>query len=241
MAIVRSYGPVLFLCFASALAAAPKTVWDGVFTPAQADRGLAAYSAQCSRCHGEDLHGSGNVLIGAKFMQQWREDNLRSMYTILRDTMPRNAPRSLSDAMYLDIIAYLLKVNEFPTGTADLALPDTANILLVGKEGPAAVPDFALITVSGCLGPMKDDNGSITAATEPVRTRQPDKSKGDEFTIAMAKSGGTRTLALMGVQYNNEGVVPLHRAEVKGFLIRLPAGNKINVTSMQTSAEACTP
>lgn len=238
---MRSFGPVLLLCAASALSAAPKTVWDGVFTASQADRGLAAYATQCARCHGDDHRGSGNVIQGAKFMQQWREDNLRSMYTILRDTMPRNSPRSLPEGTYLDIIAYMLKINEFPTGTTELALADTANILVVGKEGPAPVPDFALVTVTGCLGPMKEDNGVITAASEPVRTRQPDKSKGDELTIAMAKTGGTRKLALMGVQYNNEGAVPGHRAEVKGFLIRLPEGNKINVTSMQTNAESCTP
>ena len=181
------------------------------------------------------------MLQGAKFMQQWREDNLRSMYTILRDTMPRNSPRSLPEGTYLDIIAYMLKINEFPTGNAELTLPETANILLTGKEGPAPVPDFALVTVTGCLGPMKEDTGFISAATEPVRTRQPDKSKGDELTNAMAKTNGVQKLALMGVQYNNEGAVSGHRTEVKGFLIRLPEGNKINVTSMQSSGEACTP
>jgi len=238
---VRSYSPILILCLAPALFGAPKTVWDGVYTSAQAERGQAAYTAQCARCHGDDHRGSGNVLIGAKFMQQWREDNLHNMYTILRDTMPRNAPRSLPDGTYLDIMAYLLKLNEFPVGKADLSLSETAGIMLVAKEGPAPVPDFALVTVTGCLGPMTGDNGTVTLASEPVRSRQPGKSVGDELKGALSKPEGKRKLSLMGVQYNNEGAESGHRGEIKGFLIRLPEGDKLNVTSMQTSADKCTP
>jgi cytochrome c5 len=225
----------------AAFAADQKTVWDGVYTDAQAARGQAAYATQCSRCHGEDFRGSGNVIVGAKFMQQWREDNLHNMYTILRNTMPRNAPQSLPEGTYLDIIAYMLKLNGFPAGQGDLALKDVGNILLVGKEGPSAVPDFALVTVTGCLGPIDGDNSFVSGATEPVRSRQPQKSQGDELAAAFAKPAGTRKLTLMGVQYNAEGAEPLHRAEVKGFLIRLPEGDKLNVTSMQTNKEACKP
>lgn len=174
-------------------------------------------------------------------MQQWREDNLHNMYTILRDTMPRNAARSLPEGTYLDIMAYMLKLNEFPVGTTELSLAEASDILLVAKEGPAPVPDFALVTVTGCLGPMTGDTSTLTAASEPVRSRQPGKSVGDELMGAMAKPEGKRKLSLMGVQYNNEGAESGHRGEIKGFLIRLPEGDKLNVTSMQTNADKCTP
>ena len=36
-----------------------KSVWDGVFTAEQADRGAAAYKTSCSECHGGDLMGDG--------------------------------------------------------------------------------------------------------------------------------------------------------------------------------------
>jgi hypothetical protein len=197
--------------------------------------------AECARCHGDDHRASGNVIVGTKFMQQWREDNLHNMYTILRNTMPRNAPRSLSEGMYLDIMAYMLKLNGFPAGQRDLASGEVADILLVGKEGPAAVPDFALVSITGCLGPITGDTSFVSASTEPVRTRQPQKSQGDEMAAAFAKSAGTRKLSLMGVAYNSEGAEPSHLVEVKGFLIRLPEGDKLNVTSMQTTKTACTP
>src|SRR6185295_569107 len=63
---------------------AARTVWDGVYTPAQADRGQSGYGWNCKRCHGEDLTASGNVLRGGKFMDHWREDNLKSLFSTLK-------------------------------------------------------------------------------------------------------------------------------------------------------------
>src|SRR2546422_6651543 len=97
-----------------------QTVWDGVYAPAQAERGQSAYAWSCSRCHGEDLTGSGNVLRGAKFMDHWREDSLKNLFSTLKSTMPRGAPGSLGDDEYIDIVAYRLQVNAFPAGSEQL-------------------------------------------------------------------------------------------------------------------------
>src|ERR1700677_4631375 len=35
------------------------SVWDGVYTAEQADRGKALYGKQCASCHGAGLDGSG--------------------------------------------------------------------------------------------------------------------------------------------------------------------------------------
>src|SRR5215510_13368865 len=75
-----------FACMTYALYAADdpaRTVWDGVYTPPQADRGQSSYAYSCRRCHGEDLSGSGNVLRGGKFMEHWREDTLKSLFNTL--------------------------------------------------------------------------------------------------------------------------------------------------------------
>ena len=140
---------LLFPCLV--FAADKKTVWDGVYAAAQADRGQMAYTRSCARCHGDDLAGSGNVLRGKKWMDHWREDNLRNFFNTVKTTMPRGAPRSLADAEYVDIIAYVLRANEFPTGAAELTLDALEGVLVIGKEGPAPVPDFSLVTVVGCL------------------------------------------------------------------------------------------
>ena len=69
--------------------AAGKTVWDGVYTAAQAARGKAEYEANCATCHGNLLGGNRvELLKGNDFMQRWREDNLESLITFLKSSMP---------------------------------------------------------------------------------------------------------------------------------------------------------
>src|SRR5437867_12523080 len=56
-------------------------------------------------------------LKGDKFMENWREDSLDSLFTKIRTTMPRRDPKSLSDAETLQLVAYILQSNEFPAGS----------------------------------------------------------------------------------------------------------------------------
>jgi mono/diheme cytochrome c family protein len=86
-------------------AAANKTVRDGAYTEAQAKRGEAVYAAECSSCHASDLTGQGSRLMGARFMRDWREDSLDSLFRRTKAVMPRGTPGILTDAQYLDIIA----------------------------------------------------------------------------------------------------------------------------------------
>ena len=62
------------------LPAANKTVWDGAYTEDQAKRGEAVYASECRSCHGADLMGQQSRLIGDRFMRDWREDNLASLF-----------------------------------------------------------------------------------------------------------------------------------------------------------------
>src|SRR5690349_14695280 len=77
---------------AQQLAAGEKKVWDGVYTAAQAARGKPRFEASCSRCHNVALAGSerGPALKGAAFWSKWENENLGSLYTLMRDTMPRD-------------------------------------------------------------------------------------------------------------------------------------------------------
>ena len=45
---------VLSLSVARAEQTTTKSIWDGVFTVEQAERGAAAYKTACSECHGGD-------------------------------------------------------------------------------------------------------------------------------------------------------------------------------------------
>lgn len=116
-----------------------KKVWDGVFTSEQAARGKAGYEGVCARCHGVPLTGGGAdegpPLKGSGFLSHWNNDTLASLYTKIRDTMPRTTPGTISDEVKIEILAYLLQQNGFPAGTAELTrdLPTLDNVRIVQK------------------------------------------------------------------------------------------------------------
>lgn len=119
---------------------APKSVWDGIYTEAQATRGAAAYSQQCGTCHGVTLGGTGEApgLAGPEFVSNWNTLSVGALFDRVRTTMPQSAPKSLSRETYADVVAHLLKVNGFPAGAAEL---DRRSEVLAGIKIVAARPD----------------------------------------------------------------------------------------------------
>ena len=103
-------------------AAAGGTVWDAIFTEAQAARGEAAYGRSCAACHKEDLLGGGTApaLAGDAFFRRWNESTLDDVVETMRSSMPQEAPNSLDAHVYVDITTYLLKASGSPTGSVEL-------------------------------------------------------------------------------------------------------------------------
>ena len=118
-----------------------KTVWSGVFTEEQAKRGMASYQQECTPCHLDDLLGDGiaPALIGAPFHFRWSDLSVGDMFVAIRTTMPQGAPASLSPQAYIDIVSYLLQVNEFPAGDAELPTEVAAlESIIIQEEAPQA-------------------------------------------------------------------------------------------------------
>lgn len=106
-------------------AAAPagvKSVWDGAFTAAQAERGATAYKQYCSECHGNDLAGDGfaPALQGSEFMGNWNDLTVGDLFERIRISMPPSGPSSVTPAAKADIVAHLLSANKFPAGKTEL-------------------------------------------------------------------------------------------------------------------------
>jgi len=102
-----------------------KTAKDGVFSAAQAERGEALYKEHCASCHAEDLSGSSAPqLAGADFLGVWDKAPVLELVTRIQGTMPYNAPGSLNKAQSIDIVAFILKMNNYPAGTEDLPSDD---------------------------------------------------------------------------------------------------------------------
>jgi mono/diheme cytochrome c family protein len=107
-----------------------RSVWDGVFTEAQAARGQAAYADACTTCHRDDLGGNEDgapPLAGAAFFKRWTGRPLSEFSFVLAETMPQDAPRSLTASQYTDVIAFILERNGASAGKTEL--PDEADRL----------------------------------------------------------------------------------------------------------------
>ena len=106
-----------------------RTVSDGVYTAEQADRGQSLYADNCATCHGGDLSGgeSSPPMAGPEFLSTWKGKNLGGLFNRVQLTMPADKPGSLSPDENAAIVAYILKVNQFPAGS--VALPDQAEQL----------------------------------------------------------------------------------------------------------------
>lgn len=98
------------------------SIFDGVFTEAQAERGKTAYEAQCATCHGLDLtsdSGAPNLVMPA-FRFGWHGRTIAQKLEQIRTTMPQGFPESMSNQEYLDVIAYILHFNRYPAGDREL-------------------------------------------------------------------------------------------------------------------------
>lgn len=105
---------------------AKRSVWDGVYTDAQAQRGETQYSRNCQSCHGTDLSGNPvdevPSLVWDAFITQWSDRTVKELFDAVRRSMPKDSPGSLNTRAYVDVIAYVLQANKFPSGTTDLSL-----------------------------------------------------------------------------------------------------------------------
>ena len=122
--IERNGGAVPIVKSASAASPSGKTNWDGVFTEQQAQRGQQVYQRACSACHLESLQGDdvSPALVGKGFLARFSGLSAHEMVQNLRASMPQNAPDSLGDRAYIDLVSYLLKANGSKTGALELPL-----------------------------------------------------------------------------------------------------------------------
>jgi mono/diheme cytochrome c family protein len=237
---------VLLISLAATVAAAAqsadsgRTVWNGVYTEAQADRGQREYSAHCANnCHRDDLSGYNEVLRGQRFMEKYREASLHLLFDKIKTTMPRNAAGSLSDQQYVDIVTYVLRANEFPAGSDELSVDLLPQIQLVGKGGAEPVPNFSLVQVVGCLVRSDAEKAwMLTNSTEPARAGYPQPSDADR-SAAVARPLGSQLFNLMVTPAYKPETHQDKKVEVRGFLIRNPKQNRINITSLETVADNC--
>ncbi|MBZ5578008.1 MAG: cytochrome c [Acidobacteriia bacterium] len=216
---------------AAQTSAPPRTVWDGVYTEAQAARGLMAFGQSCAGCHALAAEGKA-PLVGDSFWKSFSQKTVGELFEYVSANMPNGTPGSLNEATYRDLVALLLKSNGFPAGAAELGPNTTAGVQIVPKDGGTALPANALARVVGCLSRSGTD-WVVTRATTPERAERAAEG-GEDATRPL----GTRTMPLKFVVTRLDGLAG-SRVAVSGLLIGDGGADGINVTVVSRVAPKC--
>lgn len=117
---------------AAEVAPAHRTIRDGVYTEMQARYGASVFNASCSRCH------SRSEWQHESFLRSWSGKTVEDLFARIYETMPRGEPASLSLQEYADVVAYLFRLNDLPTGEVELGTEEAALRAILIE--PAAAP-----------------------------------------------------------------------------------------------------
>ena len=130
-------------------AGAPVTIWDGVYSEAQARRGEQVFNTECSYCHKENLSGgffddgqgrapalAGKRAFDSSLVERWGGMTLADMVGTVAATMPEPRPSSLTVENYIDVVSYVLSKNDVPAGASDLSgdVDALSRILIVAAK-----------------------------------------------------------------------------------------------------------
>jgi mono/diheme cytochrome c family protein len=227
----------LILALAAVTGAQAKTVWDGVYTEAQAQRGRGFYNEHCARCHGGDLQGGeSRALTGDRFWTTWQETTVDRLLGHVSTNMPHSEDGSLKGtlgaAVYSDIVAYILSRNEFPAGSTELSASSIGGVRIVKKGGSGELPAGSFVHVVGCLGPRgADKNWKLVRGSRPARV-----TEGQEPDVKAPL--GDRDYTLMFVMTSLDKFVG-HRMSVRASLIGDGGAQGLNVTAVKSVSETC--
>ena len=90
------------------------SVLEGVFTSRQASRGEQRFRQVCAACH------STNEFRGGRFRIRWVGQTAGDIFELVSTMMPEGDPGSLSPEDYVNLLAYFLRLNEYPAGEEPL-------------------------------------------------------------------------------------------------------------------------
>jgi cytochrome c5 len=233
---------VLFACNRS------RRMWDGVYTPEQSARGAAVYDTFCMNCHSVGDAVLNRRLSGKTFMDNWREDTLKSLYEKIRTTMPSEEPATLSDQQYVDVVAFILKQNGFPEGRKELTPETLADVLVTGKRGPEPLPNGALVQTSGCLSKAPDGSWRLNKAAPFIRRRTFNEIAPDEIRRYKQASLGRENIALTTRMFdafsgNSNVLLSLanRRVAVVGRIVQNGAYIQLAILNVKDVDEHCGP
>jgi hypothetical protein len=229
LALVASLAPV-------SSAAPARTTLDGVYSKAQAQRGARTYRDICAQCH-EGGEPDALPLIGADFVERWREAPLSFLHGFFSRNMPGDEPGTLKPDVYLDALAFLLQENGYPAGK-ELKADALGDILLVGENGPQPLPANAMVRVVGCLAGA-GGNLVLERASAFERVRHADETSAEELAQAKNIALGEARYVLRGNGVQGNTLAAGTKAQVKGVWTPEGANVTLSVLSLGDTGQRC--
>jgi alcohol dehydrogenase (cytochrome c) len=195
---------LIIACFAFGAASAEGKS-DGGYTSAQATRGATVYAQSCLQCHGGNLQGeSGPPLSGQTLRSAYGGGTVAQLYDFISRQMPQDAPGTLKQTQYLDVTAYILSRNGFPSGTTPLSMASLSQVHMSSQR------------MSATAG--KSNTDEIVRAAPPERTVYAPLPAGAHVNITdpmMLNAGSDENDWLLhGRTYDNQRYSPLKQITV---------------------------
>jgi polar amino acid transport system substrate-binding protein len=98
---------------AACTASSPSPTPPSTTTGQPADTGKAIFASHCARCHGANGQGvTAPTVIGTNSSLD-KYNTAQGLYNFVSTAMPANAPGSLSQQDYLDVVTFLLVQDKY--------------------------------------------------------------------------------------------------------------------------------
>lgn len=85
-------------------------------------RGREVFTKNCAECH------TKSDITGQDFKIKWHTRPVYELFDVIRTTMPDDKPGSYTPEQYIDVVAYLLRMNGAAFGGPALVASDTATL-----------------------------------------------------------------------------------------------------------------
>ena len=208
------------------------SIWDGVYSTAQAERGRGVYMGACIRCHGADLAGTtAPALKGDRFFDSWGGDSVSRLFEKIRDTMPPNFSTTLDDGAKRDIVAFILQTNGYPAGRDLPAGSELAAIQILRRGEQPRVQNFALVQAVGCLA-RGENRWMLRRSSSPVATTESVPTDAAVTSAASAPLGDS-TFVLLSAAPFNPATLEGHKVEARGLIYQDSGDALLTLTSLK--------
>ena len=112
---------LFLLLLSGALRGESPSLSSGIYSELQAQRGADLYVVHCAHCHLPSFYTNVDVA--------WNGMSVLDFYYKVSGSMPADNPRTLSQSQYLNIVAWVLAINGYPSGNSPMLLSNKLGLV----------------------------------------------------------------------------------------------------------------